>query len=1005
MGNVRIGPILSVLILCGAAAAARAQAISAFNLPSQPLAESLKAIGSQTNTNVLVAPELVDGRQAPALKATLNVDEALSRILAGTGINHKFLNEKTIVLASAASPKSSAIAGADDSTERPAGEQAEEAQNKSFWDRFRLAQLDQGKTSSEASVERQDEQASEKKPVQLEEVIVTGSRIPQAAKEGAQDVKVYAKQQIEQSGQATVADFLNTLPDVSVAIAENGHQTFGGSSTVQLHGLPIGATLVLLNGRRVETSGSQARSDFFDLNNIPLAAVDRIEVLANGSSAVYGSDAIAGVVNILLKRTFNGLEASARYGAAADADEWNTSLALGKQWDRGALTIVASYQNRSQLLLSKRRLTQSNDYRAYGGTDANINDCNPGNVFSLDGVTPLPGLGTATYAAVPRGFTGTPSIQEFSGTVGTLNECGVGFGNTLIPASRRTGVFAQGDYALTPSVELFSELLYSYVRQFQSGGYNPLDGAPGFQQFTVSAANPYNPFGTTVGISGLFTSVPVWEIFDTDFFRPLVGARGTLFSRWGWEISAWQSRDYTKNHEPALLPDNTAIQNALNSPDPATALNPFVAGPYGSPQLLQSFFSEALTTFTGLGQALEGYVRGPALRLPAGAIELLIGGEYDLNKVSFDAVNDGFDPPNTRSSHQRHSYAVFGEARIPIIGNHGTREAGDTLAATVAGRHDHFDDFGSKNTPQFGAEWRPLNTVLIRATYAEAFKAPALQALHSPRLLLTGRGVDPLTGQTVLFPLLLGGNPQLQPETGASHTLGLVWSSEAIPDLQLSITQWKVRETNAIQRVPAAVILANEDLFPGRVVRDSTGHITLVDDRTINFGNIDVAGLDYQLHYRVTTRFGIWTPSISASQTYRYSAALTPRSPAVNAVSTAQDSGNWAPRWKGTFALGWKLGAYAANFDGRYVGPYQDYDSTHRIGNFWLCDANVRYAAGETFASNNSFLKGSYIEVGGVNLFNRPPQFSNVYFDTFGYDPAQADIRGRFLYAQLGIKW
>src|SRR5437016_11195675 len=125
LGNVRVGLLL--LILCSAAAAARAQAISAFNLPAQPLAESLKAIGSQTNTNVLVAPELVDGRQAPALKANLTVDEALSRILAGTGINHKFLNEKTIVLASTTAPKTSAIAGADNSSESASDEQAKEA--------------------------------------------------------------------------------------------------------------------------------------------------------------------------------------------------------------------------------------------------------------------------------------------------------------------------------------------------------------------------------------------------------------------------------------------------------------------------------------------------------------------------------------------------------------------------------------------------------------------------------------------------------------------------------------------------------------------------------------------------------------------------------------------------------------------------------------------------------------------------------------------------------------
>src|SRR6266853_1479311 len=396
MGNVRIGPILSVLILCSAAAVARAQAISAFNLPSQPLAESLKAIGSQTNTNVLVAPELVDGRQAPALKANLNVDEALSRILAGTGINHKFLNERTIVLASAVPPTTSAIAGADDSTEHSAGEQAKEAQDKSFWDKFRVAQADQGKGQGDASVEKHDEQASKKKPVVLEEVVVTGSRIPTRTTEGPQDVKIYTREKIEQSGQATVSDFLNTLPEISTAVGQSTYQTNLGGTTVKLRGLPFGTTLVLINGRRVQTSGTQASGDFFDLSNIPLAAVERIEVIADGSSAVYGSDAIAGVVNIILKQNFDGLEADAKYGGASGTSDSSGSLAWGKHWEQGSVSVIGSYEARSELDTSERAITRSNDYTAFGGPNNNFPTCSPGNVFSVSGSN-LPGL-NASYA-------------------------------------------------------------------------------------------------------------------------------------------------------------------------------------------------------------------------------------------------------------------------------------------------------------------------------------------------------------------------------------------------------------------------------------------------------------------------------------------------------------------------------------------------------------------------------------------------------------------------------
>jgi len=166
-----------------------------------------------------------------------------------------------------------------------------------------------------------------------------------------------------------------------------------------------------------------------------------------------------------------------------------------------------------------------------------------------------------------------------------------------------------------------------------------------------------------------------------------------------------------------------------------------------------------------------------------------------------------------------------------------------------------------------------------------------------------------------------------------------------------------------------------------------------------------VAGFDYQLTYRQQTGFGSFTPSIAVTQTYRYEATLTPASPVVNAVSAAQDTGNWAPRWKGTVALNWRLRNWSAYVAGRYVSRYQDYELTRIIGNFWFVDANIRYVLGEAIAPDSSYWRNLYVRLGGVNLFNRTPQFSNYDFGFVGYDPTQADIRGRFLYAQLGVHW
>ena len=186
----------------------------------------------------------------------------------------------------------------------------------------------------------------------VETVVVVGSRIPQVAKVGAQEVRTYTKARIDQSGQGTVADFLSTLPEVSTSSIDLSVGSYADETTVQLHGLPVGTTLVLLNGRRVEINNY----GFFDLNNIPIAAVERIEVLPVGSSAIYGADSLAGAVNIVLKKDFTGLEANVRYGGASGTDEIDANIAGGYSWDRGSFSVIAFYQVEASCLEPSARL-------------------------------------------------------------------------------------------------------------------------------------------------------------------------------------------------------------------------------------------------------------------------------------------------------------------------------------------------------------------------------------------------------------------------------------------------------------------------------------------------------------------------------------------------------------------------------------------------------------------------------------------------------------------------
>ena len=848
-------------------------------------------------------------------------------------------------------------------------------------------------TPSESSSSEQGTSTSRQ---QVEQMVVTGTRLQLRKGEGVQEVDVYTREQIDQSGTASVNAFLSTLPDVSLSFTEGAAQSGSGQTTVKLHGLPAGTTLVLINGRRVQNSaitlGSSFASNFFDLNNVPLSAVERIEVLPEGASAVYGSDAIAGVVNIVLKGQFTGTEASVRYSHAENLPQWDASLGVGKQWARGGFTLLGSFQARDALSGFDRAVTATQDHTAEGGLDARLLNCSPPNIFGINGGN-LPGLGQP-YAAVPTGYIGVPSIAEFASTAGTLNRCSLYAYNSWVPETQREGVFAQGYLDLNDSVQLFAELLSSRVRQEFRYYPSVAFGGAAFQRFTVSASNPYNPFGTRVGITGLFLYAPVSYESEGRLVRPVFGLRGGFGSDWQWESALVYSRDHETYTSANSVIDIAAVQARFDSPDPALALNPFVDAPFDSPAFDSAVLHTYVQNYSASDLGVDAFARGTLFRAPSGPVRVVLGSEYHQYQLHTDNGNYAsfqYGPPGVPATYSRNSYAVFAEGRIPIVAGAGGTQGLAALEGSLALRYDHFSDFGHTTNPQYGLEWRPVQKLLVRAAYGETFKAPPLFALYAPVLTTTPNFVrDPQRGnQLVPITLVTGGNVNLQPETGSTTSLGVVY---AMQDLEASVTQWRIKEDGSIQRIPPQTLVNNPDAVPGAVIRDASGALTQVNAMLSNFGTIDVEGVSFQLAYKYRSPFGLWTPTFAATNTYRYQFALTPGGAATSAVSQAQNTGIWAPRWKGSLSLGWSnMSNVTINGAGRYVGAYRDYGSTQRIGDFWYFDLNAKY----------NFAK-AFLELGGINIFDRQPQVSRYSSGFGGYDPAQADIRGRVLYLRLG---
>jgi iron complex outermembrane receptor protein len=899
----------------------------------------------------------------------------------------------------------------DDLSQRSNTGQATKEGKKDSSDGFRVAQVDQGQTSSPSTVEKLDEKSSEKKKgEQLQEVVVTGSRIPLAAgQQSVQPVRSYTREDIDNSGQSTMGEFLNTLPDVSTSTASSQQLGIAGMQTVQLHGLPIGTTLTLLNGRRLEASSF----GFFDLSNIPLSAVERIEILPVGASAIYGADALAGAVNMILRKNFSGFEANATLDHAPGVNDPGVNLAWGKSGERGSVSLIVSYEAHGELLGTQREPRSDTNFPANFPAVALSNDtCAPGNVYSVDGSN-LPGL-SSPHAGIPAGISGVPTIAQFAATAGKLNVCNAGRYVDITPESHREGTLLSAHYEFAESADLFTETLFSH----KTLRYQVQPQVSAFASFggTVAAANPYNPFGVDVNVSFVYPGSGLQEVQSTSLFRPAIGVRGAVFSDWHYEVTATLSRD--RLHDDFSFDNFGAISAALTSSDPTTALNPFTSGAPGTPQLLQSLLGTEGYILDDQLLGGQGILRGSLLDLPAGALQTVIGGEYSHEKQDTTITNSGIPSMFLH----RTSYAAFSEARIPLLAAGDEPRRGERVTLTLAGRYDHSSDYGAKATWQGALLWRALDSLSLTGSYGTSYQAPQLNEISGPQSTSFSPPLvfDPFRGnELVAYNVtgVFGPNFNLKPETGASSSLRVAYSGDAPSGLRASLTWYDLKISNYIGTPIQQVLVDNPNLFPGAVVRAPAtpqdqqqgflGVITQINQTFYNFGDIHVDGFDADVSYAIDTRLGQFTPSVAIANVYKWQAALTPSAPTIDGVSQATIfSVGWSPRWKGTATLAWKNGPLSANVGGRYIGRYLDYQTsipnTHEIGNSWIFDVNARYEVGRGLVSSAPWLAGSYVAFGVVNVFNKIPPFS---LNSYWYDIQEYDVRGRFLHLSAGVRF
>uniref|UniRef100_B0T1W1 TonB-dependent receptor n=1 Tax=Caulobacter sp. (strain K31) TaxID=366602 RepID=B0T1W1_CAUSK len=716
----------------------------------------------------------------------------------------------------------------------------------------------------------------------LEELVVTGSSIRGVPPIGSNLISI-SRDEIKAIGAVTTPDLLATVPQLnSFNTAPRANNAGAGSFAPGMRSLPATATLPLLNGHRVVAGGANETNPDFPF--LPDLAIERVEIVADGASSIYGSDAIAGVVNFITRKRYSGLQTSVRYGAADDYHTFSVSGLAGRDWGSGS--VLAAYQYaESGNVTGADRDYRSVDFRPSGGVDTRGTSCPSPNVV----------VGATVYAA--------PALAP-----NTTNHCDVGAPVDLVPASRLHSAFLTARQEAGDHVTLWGDLLYSDRK-------DTVRAAIPAQAVTLTAANPF--FRAPPGVA---------TTFETVYFRPdnLVGAdhfEQTYHVKAGnasagadvrlprdFNLSAYGTYDWATHvaFQPMINP--VALAVAAAGATPATALDPFGQGTAPSVAAGITNYSTSVTIKqrTKLG-AMK--IDGPLFDLPGGEVKIAAGAEYRRETFAQRGFVGATPVPENLG---RNIKSVYGELFVPIFGAGNETRFMHRLSLSLSGRYDHYSDFGSTTNPKVGVNWDPVEGVTFRGTYGRSFRAPGLRDVGATvgayYLDAATAGVaarDPTRGAAQVNTVyLLGGNRTLQPEKARTYSFGVDVAPPFLPGFRASATFYDINFTDVIGTPPTSLVFT-DPTFASVVYRNpsATQLASLLalavpvnlpsplptignalDLRRGNFGVRKTSGLDFDVNYRRPTGFGSVFVGVAGNYIYKFDTQLSPTAPVSNAL-------------------------------------------------------------------------------------------------------------------------
>ncbi|MCU6501643.1 TonB-dependent receptor [Rugamonas sp. A1-17] len=881
----------------------------------------------------------------------------------------------------------------------------------------------------------------------MQRVEITGSSIKRLAKEGALPVQVINYDTIEKSGITSTEQLIRSLSANGTG-ADNmtsGNNVFGadadrvsgGASYASLRGLGPNSTLVLLNGRRIATFGASAKA--VDLNAIPLGAIQRVEILKDGASAIYGTDAIGGVINFILRTDYHGAEVSLNDNFTQHGGGATRRLSLlggvgSVQKDGFNVMGSVTYDNNEKL--SSRDRSFANGYQPERGLSPDTTGTPFANQLSGAGTAlgtgfKRPGDNTTYLQANPLSFQGKcdsiPGMSQYqtalwkdvTAATRSTYSCAYDYGADYIisvPVERLNAV-GRGTLQISPDHKLFVEALYGHNKALAE--FTPVQ-----IQTSLANGNAY-PVGGAY-YQDLSAYIPTFDktkpiIYKwradawgnrkqenvTDNLRLLVGAEGVLFGKWDYRAGFSHGESTTKT---ALL-DGYGYTSQIFAALGSGKINPWLtAGQTQTPEAMQlvestkfrGAFQHGKTTLT----QLDGNLSGEIWQLPAGAVSMAVG--FDLRREGYDFGQDVdatqilLSPGNAAlSDASRNIKAVYTELIVPI-----TKE----LETQLAVRRDHYSLFGSTTNPKVSFRYQPSSMLVFRGSANKGFLAPSFTQLYSGRLLqeLPNGTIDPIFCPThpgdpafcaiARLPYFSGGDPALKPETSKQGSLGMV--IEPVHGYSASLDYWAVNSQNRILNRTPQVVLANAALLSQNIVRNPDNTIAYVNAGWINAAGIKTRGADLSLHGEGKVNAYKWIFNLDGTYTQSFKFAEIEGQPYKEYVGNFYTRDLYL-RWKHnasiTLARGNWSGMLVQNYSSGYKDQLPDGGKAPPPPGF---NPDVKaYTKYDLSASYTGF-KNVTITLGIQNLLDTNPPFTAHNVDEVvgaGWDPRVADPRGRSL--------